>query len=100
MSYIYMIQESMTRQFLVGGNITINGCFINKKAAIDAISHALRYHQEDLEKHKTYIYWKSSNNLGHRYYRLVRVTVNQYENPGLFNIVKGEEVVIFPNAKD
>lgn len=100
MSYIYMIQESMTRQFFVGGNVTINGVFTNKKAAIEALNHALYYRQDDLEKHKTYIYWKPDSILAHRYYRIIRVTANAYEDPGLFNIVKGEEVVIFPNAKD
>lgn len=100
MSYIYMIQESMTQRFFVGGNITINGCFTNKKAAIEALMYDLRYKQEDLEKHKTYICWNPNDVLARSYYRIVRVTVNHYEDPGLFNIVKGEEVVIFPNAKD
>lgn len=60
MHYIYLIEKSMSSLFYRGNCIGIAGCFINKKQAIAALKFALSLkREEDIERHKTYVGWKS-----------------------------------------
>lgn len=100
MSYIYMIQESMSWHFSPFGYLTINGCYTSKKEAIKALKEHLKTHADDieLEKHRTYIRWSPPGNpLTERYYRIVKVLLNQWHKPDMLKDNK-DKVIIFPEA--
>ena len=103
MSYIYLIEESMDWSFYANNTLRINGCFTNKKSAIEALKTYLKFHKNDtdIESHKNYIQWTCPDKSWIvRYYRIVKVAVNQYQKPDLLEMVKGKVVVIFPELKN
>lgn len=101
MSYLYLIEKSMTKYFNPGSTFSIIGCFTNKKAAIEALKSLWIFDKKDnIETFRTYVHWRSSKQSWvERYYRIIKVESNKLQEPFLFDVVKGEEVVIFPNLK-